>query len=128
MRYGVGVGEPRTGGREIKGGGAMAADRLFHQHRGARHWVVGGEGRNNDQINGVGRDASNGECAGGGNRTHRCGRLTSASDVSLTNASARADPLITRLNNLLEIGVGEDRLRYLVAPADNVGRTIRQRR
>ena len=105
----------------------MATDRLLHQHCGARHRVIWREGCYNDQINGVGGDASNGECAGGGNRAHRCGGLTITGNVAFANAGARADPLVTRLNDLLKIGVGNDRLRYLVAPANNVGRTIRKR-
>ena len=90
--------------------------------------MIRGEGGDNDQVNGVGSYTSNGECAGGGNRTHGCGGLVGTSNVSFPNAGARADPLVTRLNNLLEVGVGEHRLRHLVPPSNNVGRTIRQRR
>ena len=106
----------------------MAADRLLHQHRSARHRVIWCEGCNNDQVNRVGRDTGNGECAGSGNRPHRCGGLASSGNMSFANAGARADPLVARLHDLLKIGVGEDCLRHLVPPSDDVRRAIRERR
>ena len=120
MGDGVGVREARAGGRQIKRGGAMAADRLFDQHRGARHGVIWCEGGNDDQVYGVGSNASNRESAGRGNCTHRGGGLTSTGDVSLADAGARADPLVARLHDLLKIGVGDDRLWNLVPPANDV--------
>src|SRR3954454_20266060 len=52
---------------------------------------------------------------------HRRGRLVGGSDSSLANPRPRADPLVGRIDHLLQVRVREDLGRRVAAPAGHVG-------
>ena len=80
--------------------------------RGGRKECVRGDGRNNDQIDLQGHDTSllHGILRGSGGHV---GWYVSplSGDAALLDSGAGGDPVVARLDDFLEIGVGQDPLR-----------------
>ena len=81
-----------------------------------------------DQINVIGPDPSNGECARRRDGCHRGGCLTLRRNAALTNSGARGNPFVARLHDLLKIGIRQDRGRHLMPPAGDMRGAVRQLR
>ena len=62
-----------------------------------------------------------GDRALGGDRRHRGRRLVRRGDPSLADARPRHDPLVGRVDEPLEVGVGQDCVGRIASPAGDVG-------
>src|SRR6185436_8160843 len=115
------VDEAAAGRHHVERGRPRVADRLLDECRGRRHPVVGREGAEQDQVDVVGFDPGGPDRAQAGDRGHRCGRLVGGRDAPLPNPGPGPDPLVGRVDDLLEVGVRQDARRGVAAPARDVG-------
>ena len=81
-----------------------------------------------DQINIIGTNTRNGECARRCDGRHGGGRLALRRNAALTNPGARGNPFVARLYDLLEIRIRQNGGRHLMPPPSDVRGAIRQLR
>jgi hypothetical protein len=93
----------------------------LHDAGGAGENQVGRGGGDQQQVDIVDRQA--GRIERGARRLSRqiAGELAFGGNMTLADAGAIDDPLIVRLDQLFEIGVGEDAGRQIAAGAENAG-------
>src|SRR3970040_1841593 len=84
-------------------------------------WAVEKAETNREQVDVVGIEAGRPEGPEGGARGHRCGRLVGVRDAALADPRPGHDPLVVRVDHLLEVGVGEDLVGDVASPAGDVG-------
>ena len=123
LRGGIGVDEAGAGRGHVHRRRARVADGLLDQRRRRGHPVVGRQGGEEDEVDLVGVDAGRPDRPQRGDRRHRRGRLVGGRDASLADPRPRHDPLVGRVDHLLEVVVGEDLRRRVAAPAGHMGMT-----
>ena len=108
------VGERRAGGAEIEAPRVVRADLVLQQARGARKHHVRRDRADDDEADVVGRRAR--RCAIALERRFLAEigrRHARIDDVPLADAGALQDPLVGRLDHLLEVGVGQHARRHV---------------
>ena len=118
---GVRVDEPRAGRGDVHRGRSRVADGLLDQGRRRRHPVVGGERREQDEVDLVGLDAGRPDRAHRGDGGHRGRRLVGRGDPALADPRPRHDPFVGGVDHPLEVVVGQDLRRGVAAPAGDMG-------
>ena len=113
------VDESGAHGLDIKGRASMNVQTLLQQTGGAGKNLIGRGCGDNDQVNGVLRDARRLHGAQGRLFTHGTAGLTVGGDVAFTDAGALDDPAIRGIHHFFQIGVGQNLLRQITAGADN---------
>ena len=119
------VDETRASGLEIECGGAVRANLLLDEtgRRGERH--IGRDGGDDDEIDLLRLHASHRHRAARGCRTEVGSKLIVSRDAPLLDAGTAHDPFVGGLDNLREVGVGDDALRYIRADAgDGAGAAL----
>src|SRR5215207_10109342 len=116
------VEETGARGAQVDRRRARRAQRTGDLRREAGGHAVGGDGRDEDDVDLVGRAAGVGERVGAGLRGQRGEQLALAQAAALADARAADDPLVARVEHLLEVAVGDDALRQGRADAEDAGR------
>ena len=93
----------------------------LHDAGGAGKHQVGRGGGDQQQVDVVGLQARNLERRACRMSSQIAGEFTLGGNMPLADAGAFDDPLIVRIDQLFEIGVGEDAGRQIAAGAENAG-------
>ena len=107
------IGERRARRRQIESPRLLRADLRLHQARGAREQHVRRHRADDDHVDVVRRQARLRDRLPRRHRRQVARRHAGIDDVALANAGALHDPLVGRLDHLLEVGVGEDARRHV---------------
>ncbi len=124
---GVAEDEAGTGSPDIEGSRRGVADGLLHQGGGGGHGVVGREGGHHDDVDFVRLQTGRGDGTLAGDGGERGRGLVGRRDPPLADAGASPDPLVRRVHDALEIGVAQDALRDIGAPAGDANAAWRTR-
>ena len=111
--------EAGAGGRDVEADGVHRPDLGLHEAGGVREEHVRRAGRANDQVDGLHGDPcilDGGQCR---LRSEIAGGLLGSGDATLPDAGARLDPLVTRLDQFLKIGVCHHAIRSVAAGSDD---------
>ena len=109
--------ETRTSGIDVECGAAVRADAMLHQAGGARKNDVRRGRADDQQVDVAGLHACGFHRTLG--RLHReiAGGLPFLGDMALADAGALADPFVGSVDDLFQIGVGDDVVRQVTAGA-----------
>ncbi len=117
----VAVHEPRAGGHHVHRERARVADGLLDERRRRGHPVVGREGAQQDEVDVVRIEARDGDGAQGRRQAAIVAVLSPPGRPRAARGSRSAhDPLIGRVDDLLEVGVRQHVRRRVGAPAGEV--------
>ena len=110
------VGERRARRRQIEAPRARRADLVLHQAGGAGKQHVGRDGADDDQVDVVRGQSGLLDRDERGLLREVRRRHAGIDDVTLANAGALHDPLVGGFDQLLEIGVGQQRAAARTSP------------
>jgi hypothetical protein len=113
------IGERGTGSADVEAPRVVSADLVLNQASRAREHHVGGDGADHDDADVVGRETRPRDGRDRGFPAEIRRRDPRPRDVALANADALHDPLVGRVEHLLEIGIGQDSRRHVRRQRDN---------
>ena len=107
------IGERRTRGAHIEAPGVRRADLVLNQTGGTRKHHVGRHRADDDHADVLRRQSRALDGHHGGFLAEIGGRHTLVDDVALADADPLHDPLVGRLDHLLEVGVRQHARRHV---------------
>src|SRR6516165_9876420 len=113
--------EARTHRLQIEGGTAGNAETGLDGDRGRRKGIVGGGGREHDQIDRLRIEPGGGKRRARGGKRHVRSGFSLCRDAPLANAGALHDPLVGRVHHPRQLGIAEDSARQITATAEHHG-------
>src|SRR5450756_313754 len=112
---GEAVDEAGAAGLHVEGAGLGGADLVGDDRRRGRHDVVGRDRGDDDQVELARDERPRLETTAGGDLAEVARRLVHSRDAALADAGAREDPLVRRVEELRDLGVGQHALRHVDA-------------
>ncbi len=100
--------ESRTDRLQIEGDTTRHAESGLDLRRDGGKGVIGGRGRNNDEVDVIGGKTGVGERRLRGAKAKRRGSFVLSRDVALPDAGALHDPGVGRVERFFEIGVAQN--------------------
>ena len=120
--------EPGADRLHVERGAPLHAEPRLHLGRGRREGVVGGRGREHDQIEIAAAHAGAAERPLRGADGQIRGQLAVGGDPALADAGALADPLVGGIEPGGQLVIGDDPLGQIGAAAGDLGAQRRHRR